>query len=80
MPESFTLTVPYKGQELNLDAILNVYGYTYKISVDVLGAEMIFEPDEERNFRAILADPNIKSLPDKKLIEDIVLQLKDIFQ
>jgi hypothetical protein len=28
-------------------------GFTYKIKVEVNGQEVLFEPDEERNYRAI---------------------------
>jgi hypothetical protein len=33
-------------------------GYSYKIQVEVEGQEIIFELDEERNFRAIMETSN----------------------
>jgi hypothetical protein len=34
------------------------FGYSYKFEVDVNGIIVFFEPDEERNFRAIIAPMN----------------------
>lgn len=53
MDEQFELPVEYKGELLLLKASLLVVGYTHKFIVDVSGQEVIFEPDEERNYRAI---------------------------
>lgn len=52
--EPFELPVAYHGQELLLPARLIQIGYTYKIYIAVEGQEIIFEPDEERNFRAMI--------------------------
>ena|ERR1035437_6651024 len=57
MSETFDIPVVYKGQEHLLKAELLAYGYSYKIQVDVNGQIVLFEPDEERNFRAII-NPN----------------------
>jgi len=35
-------------------AKLIVTGYTHKFGVDVNGQNIIFEPDEERNYRAVI--------------------------
>jgi hypothetical protein len=56
MNEDFVIPVDYKGEELEFRAQLLNYGYSYKIQVDINGLEVLFEPDEERNFRVIL-DP-----------------------
>ena len=56
MEDSFELPVTYKGKELLFPAELLQLGYTYKIQVDIYGQIVFFEPDEERNFRAML-DP-----------------------
>lgn len=51
--EPFELPVDYKGQEIIIPGTLKRRGYSYKIHMEVDGQEIIFEPDEERNFRAI---------------------------
>ncbi|WP_018613209.1 hypothetical protein [Segetibacter koreensis] len=56
MNETFNLSVTYKGKEVTFSAKLLVYRYSYKIQVDVNSNEVLFEPDEERNYRATI-DP-----------------------
>lgn len=54
MDEPFDLPVEYNGKKLIFRARLLRRGYSYKIHVQVDRQEIIFEPDEERNFRAII--------------------------
>ena len=56
MDNTFELPVTYKGEELLLPASLITYGYSYKIEIDIFGELVYFEPDEEKNFRAIVQD------------------------
>ena len=35
-------------------------GYTHKFSVDVQGQEIFFEPDEERNYRALIGPEQLE--------------------
>jgi hypothetical protein len=66
MSDLFELPVEYKGKELLLPAELLRMGFTHKISVTVSGIDILFEPDEERNYRAVLAETDrdkISSLP-----------------
>jgi hypothetical protein len=57
MAEKFSLQIHYKNKDLELPAELRVTGYTHKIAVNIGEVEVIFEPDEERNYRVVLADP-----------------------
>jgi hypothetical protein len=59
MDEQFELSVEYKGKQLMLNASLLVTGYTHKFSVDINGQIIIFEPDEERNYRAVISYDDI---------------------
>ena len=54
MTASFDLPVIYQGKEVSFTARLLKYGYTHKFLVDVNGTQVLFEPDEESNYRAIL--------------------------
>lgn len=56
MAESFELPVTYKGEQLIIPGILHLYGFTQKIEVNVNGLSVMYERDEERNWRAIV-DP-----------------------
>ena len=50
-----------------------MFGFTHKFKVDVNGQIIIFEPDEERNYRAVIDYTNI----DKNKNIDVAL-LKEI--
>jgi hypothetical protein len=56
MNEPFDIIVHYMGKDLSFNARLIAYGYSYRILVSVDNREVIFEPDEERKYRALL-DP-----------------------
>jgi hypothetical protein len=77
MAESFTITVSWKNQDRQFEAELRMLGYTYKIAVMVDGTEVIFEPDEERNFRAMVpADTELRKTPPAALLEAIAGELE----
>ena len=61
MDEEFELPVGYKGKQMLLKASLLIVGYTHKFIVDVNGQDIIFEPDEERNQRAVLSYDDMDS-------------------
>ncbi len=54
MNDSFDLPVTYEGKGLLFLAKLLLLGYTCKFAVDVNGTKVLYEPDEERNYRAIV--------------------------
>lgn len=70
----FDIPVSWKGQELHFPARLLVYGYTHKISVAVNGIEVLLEPDEERNYRAVVQPGEDLKIPvmDQGLLAAIV--------
>jgi len=61
--EEFELPVVFDGQELILPGKFVQMGYTYKIFVEVNGQEIIFEPDEERNFRTVMENQQNSKVP-----------------
>ena len=56
MDEAFELPVMYRNQEILFPAKLQQTGYSHRFCVEVHGQEVFFEPDEERNYRALI-DP-----------------------
>jgi hypothetical protein len=52
--EEFEISMEYKGEEKIFKSSLIVTGYSHKFNVDVEGQNIMFEPDEERNYRAVL--------------------------
>ncbi len=75
----FDLPVTYKGQLLHFPARLLNYGYTHKIRVEVYGVEVLLEPDEERNYRAVVDNElaHAGSI-DKALLAEIVSVVESI--
>lgn len=59
MVEDFKIPVLYNNQRLNFPAQLLRYAYSYKIEVDVEGTLVYFEPDEERNWRALVGQEEV---------------------
>jgi hypothetical protein len=78
--DEFEIPIIYKGVETAFSAKVLQLGYTYKIKVEIDGIMVLFEPDENRQFRAILANPeaDIGKPVDKDLIENIVQMLNSL--
>jgi hypothetical protein len=60
MEEGFELPVIFNNAELNFPARLLSYGYHYKLEIEIAGKKILFEPDEERNWRALIAYEEIQ--------------------
>jgi hypothetical protein len=54
MDDGFELPVSFHGKEFLFPAQLHQYGYVPKIEIDVNGVSILYERDEERNWRAIV--------------------------
>lgn len=67
MNDTFDLPVSFKGETYFFSSRLLQLGYTHKFVVDVNGQPVYFEPDEERNYRAIIETADIKSNKDLNL-------------
>src|SRR6186713_1495488 len=72
--DELRIPILYKGVYLEFSAQVLHFGYSYKIQVDVNDVLVLFEPDENKEFRAVLADPeaDLAKSVDKELIETIV--------
>ena len=67
---------------MNFPAKFIPFGYSYKFEVDINGIAVVFEPDEERSFRAIV-DPSIGNVHHRinvELIKLIADTLADLFK
>ena len=80
--EQFNLPVSYKGEEQEFTAWLHVTGYTHKFVVDVHGQNIIFEPDEEGTYRAVLnyEDINTAKNVDRELMQAISENIHTLFK
>jgi len=77
MADDFILTVTYRGIASDYAAELQVRGFSYHIAVLVDQTAVIFEPDEERNFRAIV--PHNVNVP-VDLLQAIAEELEKQFK
>ena len=80
MDEQFDLPVQYKGDQLIFKSSLIVHGYTHKFNVDVNGQTIVFEPDEERNYRAVINPSDLEKNKniDIELLKNIAEALWEI--
>jgi len=61
MDETFEIPVSHQNNELSFPARLLAYGYSYKIEVTINGTNVMFEPDEERKWRALISYEDLAS-------------------
>lgn len=82
MNTTFEILLTYKSKDILFPAEYISTGYSYKINVDVFGQGISFEPDEERNFRALISYDAIHEADgiDKTLVEQLALQLIVLFK
>ena len=80
MQEPFILTIQYNGREYTFEARLAIMGYTHKFYVVVNGKEVVYEPDEERKYRAILNAADQEKVTDQErgMMREIGLQIEEI--
>jgi len=57
MNEPFNLSIVYKGEERELKARFERWGYTHRIAVLISETTVTFEPDEEGGYRALAEQP-----------------------
>lgn len=81
MPENFELPLWYNGKEIMLPAEFQPWGYTHRITVFVEDFPFVFEPDEEKNYRAIIFEQNRKKAEkiDQQLLQAIAETLQELF-
>lgn len=81
MDNSFEVPVTYNGNDYLFNATLIVYGYSYKIEVDIWSNIINFEPDDEGNYRALINQEQLHDMPDikKELLQLIAEKLQELF-
>lgn len=81
MPESFELPVWYKEKELMLPAELQARNASHRIIVQIENFPFIFEPDEERNYRAVISaeDHSKAEKIDRELLKAVAETLHELF-
>lgn len=79
MEETIIITVPYKGEEQDFEAQLQLRGYTHRFRILVGEVEVFFEPDEERQYRAVIPPEQAQAVQkiDPALLEAIAATLQE---
>ena len=72
--EGFDITIDHCGATKSFQRF-GRYGWSYRFIMDIEGTEVIVEPDEEKNLRAVLPSP---ASVDNKLKELVGLVAADI--
>lgn len=78
MYEPFELPVTHNGKELLFPAQLQQTGYTHRFVVDVYGQEVMFEPDEEKAYRAMIDPENKGKELNVDLLKAIAATIEEI--
>ena len=80
--DEFELALKFKGKDMLLPVKLMNFGRSYKLEVEIDGTKVLFEPDEERNWRAMISYEDVlanKSM-DKGLLELIAGELASLLK
>ena len=78
MHESFELPVQVGDYTILLPAELTIWGYSHRILVTWEGQVITFEPDEERNYRALIEDT--QKPPELEMIKSIAESIEAVFK
>lgn len=81
MENEFEIPLTYKGKELALPARLLVQGYVYKIEVTIGETKVLYEKDDEGQWRALMEpdDQHLHHGPDVGLLQEIAGTLDALF-
>lgn len=81
MSSTFELPITHLGKELLLSAELIPKGYAYQIKVIIDEVAIFFEPDEEKNYRALASVIDMKKMEaiNKELLQAISESLHILF-
>jgi hypothetical protein len=61
MDDVFLLPVLYKGDELEFESRLIAAGYVHRFEVNISGIAVLFEPDEEGSYRALVSPEQVEA-------------------
>ncbi|HPH33036.1 MAG TPA: hypothetical protein PLB49_14350 [Chitinophagaceae bacterium] len=80
MEPDFMLPVSFDEKDIELPVKVVQFGYVVKLEVEIEGTIVTFEPDEERNWRAVLGFEDLiagKKVK-KELLEAVASVIGDI--
>jgi hypothetical protein len=71
MDEPIVIPVIFQDTELEFTATLQTWSYGFRFIVDIEGMEVIFEKDDEGEYRALIAPGQLTKSPKVELIAAI---------
>ena len=80
--EEFEMPVHFKNEEKIYKVRLRAYRYSYKLEVEVDGTPVMFERDDEGNWRAIISYEELPGYkkPENDLLQAIATTLEEIMK
>lgn len=72
MEHYFELPVTYKGEEHSFKGRLTTFGYVYKFYIVVGGRELVFEKDDEGEYRVLIEGDDKNRAVDPGLMQAII--------
>ena len=80
MNDEFELPVVFDNNQYHFKTRLLQFPLTHKFQVDVDGIEVLFEPDEERNYRAWIDPSNKQALTkvNSHLLKEIAVAIESL--
>jgi hypothetical protein len=80
MDEPIEICVEHRGQTKCFPAVFSKYGYSYRITITILDTNVIFEPDEERQWRARIENNTPMTRDLQELVPLIAAELDENLQ
>lgn len=74
----FGLPVTYKGEEHSFKDSLATFGYAYKFYIIVEGSELVFEKDDEGEYRVLTENDDKNKAVDIGLMQTIIDALNQL--
>lgn len=80
MDEKIIIEIEIGNRKFAFDCSLQATGYTHKIQTSINGINITLEPDEERNYRAIISNEGVSRLKDieRQAIKELIEKLENI--
>lgn len=79
MDDYFMIPVYYQSKEMEFNARLLLQGYIHRVEVIVDDIPVLFEPDEERNYRALISMEQLDG-KGKNLNKGILQAIAEVLQ
>lgn len=78
MEHFFELQLEHKGKTRSFNGRLVTFGYSYKFYIIVNGRELVFEKDDEQQYRVLGDGTDGSTSIDISLVEAIIIALQSI--